>query len=86
MGYPNSLKNLWEVFLLLKSILKLLAMFIILANFSAANAEPKVVKVGWYDSPFNYTDTFNRRLGYAYEYQQKIAAYTGWTYEYVSGS
>ena len=27
-----------------------------------------------------------RRSGYAYEYQQKIAAYAGWTYEYVKGS
>ena len=32
------------------------------------------------------TDRFGRRSGYAYEYQQKIAAYTGWTYEYVKGS
>ena len=69
-----------------KSILKLLVVLIVLANFSVADAESKVVKVGWYDSPFNYTDTFNRRAGYAYEYQQKIAAYTGWTYEYVHGT
>ncbi|MDO4405306.1 MAG: transporter substrate-binding domain-containing protein, partial [Atopobiaceae bacterium] len=27
-----------------------------------------------------------RRSGYSYDYQQKIAAYTGWTYEYVEGS
>lgn len=30
-------------------------------------------------------DDLGRRSGYAYEYQQKIAAYTGWTYEYVEG-
>lgn len=48
------------------------------------NAKPKkVVRVGWYESAFNSTDRFGRRSGYAYEYQQKIAAYTGWTYEYV---
>ena len=46
----------------------------------------KVVRVGWFESMFNYTDAFGRRTGYAYEYQQKIAAYTGWTYEYVEGS
>lgn len=45
-----------------------------------------VVRVGWYESPFNETDDLGRRSGYAYEYQQKIAAYTGWTYEYVNGS
>ena len=46
----------------------------------------KVVRVGWYESPFNTTDAFGRRSGYAYEYQQKISAYTGWIYEYVEGS
>ena len=46
----------------------------------------KVVRVGWYESPFNRTDEFGRRSGYAYEYQQKISAYTGWVYEYVEGS
>ena len=46
----------------------------------------RVVRVGWYESPFNSTDQFGRRSGYAYEYQRKIAAYTGWAYEYVEGS
>ena len=46
----------------------------------------KVVRVGWYYSPFNYIDNNGRRTGYAYEYQKKIAAYTGWSYEYVTGS
>ena len=54
----------------------------------SANAEEmgKTVRVGWYESPFNRKDEFDRRSGFAYEYQQKIAAYTGWTYEYVEGS
>ena len=51
-----------------------------------AQAPGKVVRVGWYESPFNMTDAAGRRSGYAYEYQQKIAAYTGWTYDYVEGS
>ena len=51
-----------------------------------ADAGDKTVRVGWYDSPFNLTDQFGRRSGYAYEYQRKIAAYTGWNYEYVEGS
>ncbi|MBQ6343346.1 MAG: EAL domain-containing protein [Anaerolineaceae bacterium] len=45
-----------------------------------------IVKVGWYNSPFNTIDEFGRRTGYAYEYQQKIAAYTGWDYEYIEDS
>jgi len=54
----------------------------------AAHAEEtgKTVRVGWYESPFNITDQFGRRSGYAYDYQQKIAVYTGWNYEYVEGS
>ena len=53
----------------------------------AARAEDsgKIVRVGWYESPFNSTDGLGRRSGYSYEYQQKIAAYTGWVYEYVEG-
>ena len=46
----------------------------------------KVVRVGWYESSFNRTDSLGRRSGYAYEYQMKLAAYTGWRYEYVQGS
>ena len=51
-----------------------------------ADAGPKVVRVGWFDSSFNYWDKFGRRCGIGYEYQEKISAYTGWTYEYVEDS
>ncbi len=51
-----------------------------------AHESRNVVRVGWYESPFNTTGDLGRRSGYAYDYQQKIAAYTGWTYEYVRGS
>ena len=56
-----------------------------LASVHAADKE-HTVRVGWYDSSYNTMDAFGRRSGYAYEYQLKIAAYTGWNYEYVSGS
>lgn len=52
----------------------------------AQKSEPKVVRVGWYESAFHRTDQFGRRSGYGYEYQQRIATYTGWNYEYVEGS
>lgn len=52
----------------------------------ADGAEGKRVRVGWFESPFNTTGENGRRSGYAYEYQQKISAFTGWTYEYVEGS
>ena len=53
---------------------------------SAHEREEKVVRVGWYESAFHRTDEFGRKSGYGYEYQQRIAIYTGWTYEYVEGS
>ena len=46
----------------------------------------KVVRVGWYESSFNTSDQSGHRSGYAYEYQLKLSAYTGWTYKYVDGS
>ena len=46
----------------------------------------KTVRVGWYESAYHRTDQFGRRSGYGYEYQQRIAVFTGWTYEYVEGS
>ena len=52
----------------------------------AREMEHKVIRVGWYDSSFCYYDEYGRRGGIDYEYQQKISAYTGWTYEYVEDS
>ena len=51
-----------------------------------AQEKDRTVRVGWYDSPFNNIDEAGRRSGYAYEYQMKIAAYSGWDYDYVKGS
>ncbi|MBR3247997.1 MAG: transporter substrate-binding domain-containing protein [Clostridiales bacterium] len=51
-----------------------------------ADSNTKIVRVGWYESPFNIIDESGRRSGYGYEYQRKIAAYTGWEYEYVEGT
>lgn len=49
----------------------------------AQKSEQKVVRVGWYESTYCYRDQFGERRGAAYEYQRRIAAHTGWTYEYV---
>jgi len=69
------------------TILLFLCMSVALILPSAyAQQAQKTVRVGWYESPFNATDQFGRKSGYAYDYQQKIAAFTGWQYEYVEGS
>ena len=73
----------------LQAVSFLVCFFVLTALLPAAapaDSEPKTVRVGWYESSFNQTDDDGRRSGYAYEYQMKIAAYTGWKYEYVSGS
>lgn len=61
-------------------------LFFLLLAVSAFASNSQVVRVGWFDGPFNLKDASGRRSGYAYEYQQKIATFTGWTYEYVEGS
>ena len=52
----------------------------------AQEPEQKVVRVGWFESTFCYKDQYGRRCGIDYEYQHKISAYTGWTFEYVEDS
>lgn len=64
----------------------LLFLFTVLPLGTCAESSPTIVRVGWHESPFNLTDQFGRKTGYSYEYQRKIAAYTGWKYEYVEGS
>ena len=75
----------WPALLLLG--IALLAAFVMPRVACAQDQDSeKTVRVGWYESSFNATDQSGRRSGYAYEYQLKIAAYTGWNYEYVVGS
>ena len=63
-----------------------LALLCLLPVCAPAEQSARVVRVGWYETPFNRKDAFGRRSGYAYEYQRKIAAYTGWKYEYIEGN
>ncbi len=75
----KSILSFWLCLSLLLAVLVPMSVF-------AAEQGKKTVRVGWYESPFNITDSYGGRSGYAYEYQQKIAAYTGWEYEYVKTS
>ena len=49
------------------------------------DSDSKVVRVGWYEDSYHITGENGERSGYGYEYEQAVAAYTGWTYEYVNG-
>ncbi|MBR3224907.1 MAG: transporter substrate-binding domain-containing protein [Atopobiaceae bacterium] len=81
---PSTWRECVKGVLLLLFLMMLAA--VALPAVAHAQEQPKVVRVGWYESPFNRLDEHERRSGYAYDYQQKIAAYTGWKYEYVEGS
>ena len=63
-----------------------LPIFVTTNGVYASSGKNTKVRVGWYDSSFNRFDTLGRRSGYGYEYQRRIAAITGWDFEYVEGS
>ncbi len=77
-----------------RKFIRLFALCLLIAVCSAALSDVfvfadtpgRIIRVGWYESPFNKTDASGRRSGFAYQYQQKIAAYTGWKYEYVEAN
>ena len=64
----------------------ILAAGLLLPVPASAQGTGKTVRVGWHEVPYFITDQYGRRSGYSYEYQRKLAAYTGWNYEYVEGS
>ncbi|MBE6073183.1 MAG: transporter substrate-binding domain-containing protein [Selenomonas ruminantium] len=76
------MRSLLSVWLCLLLVLDFCLAGVAVAEGKAQN----VIRVGWFDSSFNHIDAYGRRAGYAYEYQRRIAAYTGWQYEYVEGS
>ena len=75
-------RNLAKYVCLCLSVLLLLACL----PLQALAAEGKVVRVGWYEGGYNITGPDGERSGYGYDFQQTVAAYTGWRYEYVKGS
>ena len=69
-------------------ILLCLVLYITVFPFSvsAEEAKSRTVRVGWYEGTYNTTGPNGEKSGYSYEYQQAVAAHTGWTYEYVEGN
>jgi len=55
-----------------KYVLNILVLCLCISAFAQ-----KVVRVGCFDSNFCRRDGFGRLSGYAYEFQQEIATYTG---------
>ena len=69
-------------------ILLCLVLYITVFPFpvSAEEEKNRTVRVGWYEGTYNTTEPNGEKRGYSYEYQQAVAAHTGWKYEYVEGS
>ncbi len=87
MGHVNIILKLAKRMTALLLMAGILISFVVMSFPSKAQeSENKTVRVGWFDSSYCYTDQFGRRTGLAYEYQQKLVAYTGWNYEYVDGT
>ena len=51
---------------------------------AAGETNEEQIRTGWYEDSYNITGKDGGRSGYGYEYQQSVAAYTGWSYEYVN--
>lgn len=75
--------SLYKYICVLVCMAALLAGGVLQATVEAA--EHKVVRVGWYEDVYNNISRNGERSGFCYDYEQSIAGYTGWTYEYVNG-
>ena len=63
----------------------LLLLSVVLPVKAAAETAPaKVVRVGSFESTFNYVNEKGVRKGYGYELLQTLSGYTGWQFEYVT--
>lgn len=83
--YSKNAATIRRIFLQILCFVMIFAVFKPETAAAQEEDEQKVVRVGWYESPFNITGENGERSGYAYDYQQAIASYTGWKYEYVTG-
>lgn len=72
-----------------KSICAMLCLLLLLSvvlpvKAAAETAPAKVVRVGSFESTFNYVNEKGVRKGYGYELLQTLSGYTGWQFEYVT--
>ena len=59
-------KNLFEVIgMIRRTTALLLCVFCLLPAAGSADDDAKIIRVGWYETPFNCRDSAGRRTGYA---------------------
>lgn len=70
-----------------KSVAFFICILFVLLPISVMAEQPQstAVRVGWYEDVYSITEKNGDRSGYGYEYEQAVAGYTGWSYEYVPG-
>ena len=69
------------------SVILMLVLSIVMQAAGHVRADDrKTVRIGWHEPPYFIKDKDGRSSGYSYDYQMKVAAYTGWEYEYVEGT
>ncbi len=59
-------------------------LFMAIPVSAAEGSESGGIRVGWFEDSYNITGKNGEKSGYGYEYQQSVAAYTGWAYTYVN--
>ena len=74
-----------SIFLCIFSVIKVIEIPIVAENSQSSSTEQKVVRVGWYEDSYHITGQNGTLSGYGYEFEQAVASYTGWKYEYVKG-
>ena len=81
------MKQLNRIICLLTALLMAVLLAVPAAVLAEDGETEKVtVRVGWHEVPYFIKDESGRCSGYTYDYQCKLAAYTGWDYEYVEGT
>lgn len=75
--------------LMRKSVCAVLCLLLLLpalfpVKAAAETAPANVVRVGSFESTFNYINEKGVRKGYGYELLQTLSGYTGWQFEYVT--
>ena len=66
-------------------ILSFIVTMILPASVFADEQKCETVKAAWYEDSYHITGENGVKSGYGYEYEQAVAAYTGWDYDYVNG-
>ena len=84
-GYMKKLKrNIHKYECLFLCFFMLFTLIPVSVSAEETESKTETVRVGWFEDSYNITGENGERSGYGYEYQQAVAAYTGWTYEYVN--